>query len=150
MGTITLAQICDGIVTTLKTATGITTVLSYDELHPGPSEADLPLIQVYPQRGIQDVSNSTDATTFYAEVRQTEVDFYLDLLATQRSQLEEDMKSCVNGIDAIIEALEAEDRAPRFGLSGVRAYRWEWERALFDYGTVQYLGARFTLTIRVY
>lgn len=150
MGEITLAQICDGIVSTLQSATGITTVLSFDELHEGPSEADLPLIQVYPQRGIQDVSNNTDATAFRAGVRQTELEFYLDLLATQRGQLEDDMRICVNGIDAMMAALENEDMAPRFGLSGARSYKWEWERVVFDYGTVKYMGARFTLTIRVY
>jgi hypothetical protein len=150
MTTITLGQILDAIKTTLATAPTLARAMSYDEL----TEAipDTPLLQVYPESGDQDPSGNADRTTFKAGVRQTELVIHADYYAKQRANLGEDMGLLVDGIDAMTTIFEAQDAKPYFGLDGIKAFHWAWTRVLFDYGQsgVNYVGARFVITVRVF
>lgn len=147
---ITIAQICDAIEETLGAATGITRSESYDELTEGIH--DLPMLQVYPENGNQDAFTSTDRTTFRGGVRQTSLMIHADLYAQQRAHIGEDMKKLVDSIDAITDVFEAQDTKPYFGLDGIKAFRWRWERVTFVYGDPQsnYVGARFFIEVRVF
>ena len=150
MATITLAQICNAIKTTLATAAEVDVSQSYNEL----TEAvvDQKLLQVYPDSGQQDPSGSTDRTTFQAKVRQTSITILVDYYAKQRSNLGEDMAQLVDGIDAITNVFEAQDTKPYFGLDGIRAFSWSWQRATFEYGDPlqRLIGARFTIILRIF
>jgi hypothetical protein len=147
---VTLAEICDGIETTLGAASGISSSKSYDELTEGIPAMDCPRLQVHPARGGCDSPGKADRTTFQAGVQQTLVVVYADLYARLRSQLDEDMKATVDETDALIDVLQAQERPPFFGVAGIKAFRWEWKRATFSYAEERYMGARFTLNIRIF
>lgn len=152
---ITLAQICDAIEETLAEATTLDVLprrgrtQSYDELTE--SVEDLPLLQVYPENGAQDPGGATDRTTFRGGVRQTEFTIHADYYAAARgTSIGEEMGRLVNGIDAITDVLEGQDEKPYFGLVGIQAFSWRWDRVTFDYAGVAYVGARFAIVVRVF
>ncbi len=152
---ITLAQIVDAIEGTLDNATTVVRSESYDELTEGVQ--DVPLLQVYPESGEQDIASLTDRTTFGGSapttskpVRQTEFIIHADYYARQRSHIGEDMAALVNGIDALQNVLEGQDAKPYFGLSYIQAFHWRWERVIFTYASIDYMGARFYITVRVF
>jgi len=147
---ITLAQILNAIENTLGAAVGMARSESYDELTEGIH--DLPLIQVYPESGAQDPAGTTDRTTFRGGVRQTDLVINVDLYAQQRAHIGEDMSKLVDMIDAMQDIFEAQDIKPFFGLAGIQAFSWSWQRVVFQYGDPlrHYIGARFRLTIKVF
>jgi hypothetical protein len=147
---ITIAQICDAIESTLGAATGIKRGQSYDEL--GESIQDTPLLQVYPETLFGNATGNTDRSSFRGGIRQTEVVIYADLYAQQRRHMGEDMKKLVNGVDAIVTVIQAQDTKPYFGLDGIKAFSWRGERVTFIYGDSQqpYVGMRFYFTLRVF
>ena len=145
---ITLAQICDGIETALGAATTVARSQSYDELTEGVH--DTPLLQVYPEGGSQSADSATDRYTFGGGVRQSQFTIHADYYAAQRVDIGQDMKALVDGIDAIQNELEAQDRT-RFGYSDSNlAFRWEWNRVQFQYNEANYMGARFIITVTVF
>lgn len=149
MTSITLAQILDAVKATLAVAPTLARSMSYDELTEGIS--DTPLLQVYPEAGNQDVTNNADRTTFHAGVRQTDLTVHCDYYAQQRKHIGEDMAALVDGIDAMTAIFEQQDTKPYFGLVGIKAFHWSWQRVTFDYGTtIVYVGARFILSLRVF
>jgi hypothetical protein len=150
MTSITLGQIIDAIEGALSAAPTLARSMSYDELTEGIN--DTPLLQVYPEAGDQDPTGNTDRTTFKAGVRQTNLTINCDYYAQQRKHIGEDMAALVDGIDAMTDIFEAQDTKPYFNLEGIKAYHWSWQRVIFDYGDAQirYIGARFTITIRVF
>ena len=150
MTSITLAQILDAIEGALSAAPTLARSMSYDELTEGIN--DTPLLQVYPEAGDQDPTTATDRTTFTAKVRQTNLTINCDYYAQQRKHIGEDMAALVDGIDAMTDIFEAQDTKPYFGLVGIKAFHWSWQRVIFNYGdlNINYVGARFTLTIRVF
>jgi hypothetical protein len=147
---VTLAQICDAVEATLGAATGLTDSQSYDELTEGVQ--DMPLLQVYPENGETDIAGNADRTSFRGGVRQAQVVLHADLFARQRSHIGEDMATLLPLVDAVIVRLEAQTVKPYFNLDGIKAFHWRWERVTFIYGDQQlpYVGARFTLTLRLF
>lgn len=150
MTSITLAQIIDAVESTLATAPTLARSMSYDELTEGIN--DTPLLQVYPEAGDQDPAGNADRTTFRAGVRQTNITVNCDYYAHTRANIGEDMAKLVDGIDAMTNIFEAQDTKAYFGLTGIKAFHWSWQRVIFEYGDsqIKYVGARFTLTIRVF
>jgi len=148
---ITLAQICDAIESTLGAATILKRSESYDELSDGLQ--DLPMLQVYWEATTQSPPGGTDRHTFGgsgAPVRQSWITIYADYYARQRAHLAEDMKSLVDGADEIQTILEAQDQKPYFNLDGIQAFSWEANRVTFDYAGVMYIAARFIIQVRVF
>jgi len=147
---ITIGQILDAIELTLSSAPTLARSMSYDELTEGIN--DTPLLQVYPESGEQDPAGNTDRTTFVAGVRQTVLMVNCDYYAQQRKHIGEDMAALVDGIDAMFNIFEAQDQKPYFGLSGIQAFHWTFQHVTFEYGdtSIKYVGARFTLTIRIF
>jgi hypothetical protein len=150
MATTTTAQICDAIETTLSSATGLKRSETYNELSDGITET--PTLQVYWESTEEDISGSTDRTSFGAGVRQDEHLFHGDLYVRQRSHIGEDMRDLMAMKDAIDAVLVAEKTKPYFGLAGIKAFRWRAERVTFVYGDPQipFVGIRYYLTVRTF
>lgn len=147
---VTLGAVCHGIEETLSVAAGVQSSTSYDELTEGVPSLDCPRIQVYPDSGTCDRRGDTDRTAFQSGVQQAEVIFLVDLYARVRSQLAEDMKEAIDVIDAIIDVLQEQERPPFFGIDGIKSFKWSWKRATLRYADQLYMGARFTLRIRIF
>jgi len=147
---VTIAAICDGIESTLALATGINTGKSYDEITEGVPARDCPRIHVYPDTIGPDDRTRTERTTFQAGLQQLDVSVFVDVYARQRSQLPEDMKAAVTTLDNLITVLQAQEVPPFFGVTGIKAFRWSWRRAVFRLGNAKYMGGRFLIVARVY
>ena len=149
---VTLGEICDAIESTLAAAITVVRSESYDELTEGVHAADLPMLQVYPESGRQDAGGKTDRFAFQGGIRQTEFIIHADYYARQRAHIGQDMNALVNGIDALQDVFEAQDKKPYFGEDGIQAFSWSWTRVTFVYGDPQlpYVGARFVLVVRVF
>lgn len=147
---ITYAQITDAIESVLGAATGLERSQSYDELTDGMTDA--PTLQVYWQRDVTDPQGTTHQTTFRRGVQQTEMVFYADLFARQRSHIGEDMQTLYAAMESVRTTLEAETVKPYFNLDGIEAFRWTAEKVTFEYGdpVLPYLGVRYTITVRVF
>lgn len=146
--TLTYAEICDAITATLAVAPSIARAMSYDELTEGMQ--DQPAFQVYPE-GCDPVAarSETHVTTLRGGVIQETHTIHVDYYARQRSHIGEDMAVLVEGVDEIVPILEGET-CPPFGLSGIKNFQWSWNRVVFDYGGVMYMGARFTLRLMTF
>jgi len=147
---VTLMALLDGVETTLSAATGMQSSKSYDELTEGIPGFECPRLQVHPDKGTCDPSGWGDRTTFQAGVQQSVITIYADLYARVRSQLDEDMKATVELIDALIDVLQAQERPPFFGVVGIQACNWNWRRASLRYAGEAYMGARFTINLKVF
>lgn len=156
MTSITLRQINTALTTAFADVATITgglgVIQDLDEF----TEAinDTPLLQIYPESLSQDVSGNTDRTTFGAHTRQTEAVFHLDYYARRRSHIDEDVVGAIDGADAMIAILEAQDVKPYFGLAGIKAFSWSGQRVMFSYGSqdssILFAGFRIVLTLRIF
>lgn len=146
---ITYAQMCDAVEAYLAAnCPSLVRSQSYDELTEGIH--DEPLQQVYPESGdIVSTDSGTQTHTFRGGVVQSVHIIHVDYYARQRSHIGEDMAALVDGVDEIYTALEAAG-CPPFGLDGIKNFQWSWQRVAFEYGGVFYMGARFTLRLRVF
>ncbi len=149
---VTLTQLCTGIKDTLGAATGIQLSATFSELTEGISSLDCPLIEVYPQSGSCDHSGRTDRTTVNAGVQQSIVAIHADLYARQRSQLDEDMTETIEMVDSIITVLQEQEKPPFFGVGDrdIKAFSWSWRKAVHRRAQANYVGARFTLLLRIF
>lgn len=150
MAIITLTEICDGIEAALSVAIGVQSSTSYDGLTEGVPAMDCPRVEVYPDAGVCDPSGSTDRLTFSACTQMSVITIFADLYARQRSQLGEDMKAVTEMIDSIINVLQSQERPPFFDLKGIKAFSWRWKRSTFRRSDVRFVGARFTITCRIF
>lgn len=144
-------QVGDAIVTTLEAAPSLVAVQAHDEISDGMT--DPPTLQVYWQRDTTDPEGNTSMTTFRTGVQQVDTVYYADLFARQRSaNLAEDMKQLYTSMTEIREILEAQRTKPYFGLAGIQAFRWSAERATWTYDdpSLRFVGARFTIMIRIF
>lgn len=155
MATVTLTQTVEAIATFLGAAVtltgGLGTSQPANEMKEG--VPDLPTLQVYPESGIGDSTGNTDRTTFggasTAPVRVRPILFHADYYARQRSHLAEDLAAVMIGADAIMTVLDSHRQAPYFGLAGIKAFHWDFQRVTFIYGEndVKYAGIRFLIQI---
>ena len=148
---ITIVQINSAIEGTLATATGLTNSQDYNELTEGMQ--DIPNLQVYWRSANQDPIGNTTQRSFRGGVKQTDLTFYADLYARQRSHIGEDMAALLPLVDAISAVLEAQKTKPLFFLFVIQALTsWRADQVVFEYGDplLKYVGARFTITVRVF
>jgi hypothetical protein len=140
----------NAVEATLSAAASIKNSQSYNQLTEGMN--DLPCLQVYPDGANVDAQYATDRTTFQGGCRQTSQTIFVDYYARQRSQLNEDMAQLVTGIDELTDIIESQNHLPLFGLVGIKNFHWSWQRVVFGYAdeSVKYMGARFTIVLRVY
>ena len=146
---VTFAAILDGIATTLSTATGIKTTMSYDELTEGIPGTELPRLQVYPESLGGSPNSDTDRIAFNAGVQFQTFTVYVDVFASKRQHIAQDMAAVVDTLDNIVTELQTQEKPPFFGVSAIKSFAWTWKRAVLRYGTINYMGGRFTLVIRI-
>jgi hypothetical protein len=148
---VTYGAIASGVANSLKLTGVFKSVENYDALSEGIPV--LPCAHVYPVAAETDSGNEAVAqSSFKAGVRVTTVTINVDVYARQRSQKKHDIKAQVDLIDAVDNWLTAQPMESAFGVAGIRAVRWSWERTTFVYGEPQisYAGAEFTLMITVF
>jgi len=152
MAVYTIADLILAIATTLGAApsltrtqyAGVTAAIS--RLTEGAE--DIPLLQVYPEANTTtDWTGQTDRISLNGKHSIKEYTIHADLLARQRSQMDEDMAQLVTSIDEF-EAILDTQAYPLFGRIYVTSYQWSWHRVVFRYANVDYMGARFVLVIR--
>lgn len=153
-----LSAIINAIEDTLDAAASLLRSQSYDQLTEGIH--DYPLLQVYVENNDVDRGQQTERTSFTGATRQKGYTVYADVYARQRSNIAEDMAQLVTTVDELEDILEAQDAlvahsSPLFGLTEaghpvIRSFRWSWSRVVFEYGGVQYMGARFVLNLIVF
>jgi len=148
MTSVNITTIMDAIETTLAGASGLTYTASYDELREGIN--DVPLLQIWAERGEQDASYETDRTTFAGGVRQTTFTVNCDLFVKQRVDIAEDMAAVYPLLDAIVDVLEQQDTKPYFGETGIQAFHWSWDVVMWEYGGAELVGARLQIIVRVF
>lgn len=145
---VTLTQMCQAVKDTMTPIFDHTWQVQVpSELKDGMN--DTPTLQVYPENWSIVVSG-TDRRSSRGGIHQEETIILCDLYARQRGHIGEDMSMLLPLIDAIIVKLEAQDVKPYFGLDGLKAFTWSGERVTFQYNSVNYIGARFTLTFTTF
>lgn len=147
---VTIAAICDGIASTLSTATGITSVKSYDEVTESIPQNVCPRLQVYPDTVDPNPGDDTERQAFQLNMSMLKISIIVDHFARQRSHIDLDNKAVVDGLDAIIDVLQDQTRPPYFGVTQIKAFDWNWKRATLRYGDSWYAGSRFTIDVYIY
>jgi hypothetical protein len=156
--TATVKDCCDAIHTDLGQALVASGALvrsqnaaSDQALNDGLTEGinDERVLQVYPEERIPVSVGSGTVKITLAGNRDKELVVFADYYTRQRAHIGEDMALLVTGIDAIEENLDAQ-ACPYFEQSKIRSFQYSWQRVIFDYGGVSYVGARFRLTLRTY
>jgi len=153
MADVTLVSINNAIEVALSAAPGIVRSQSYNELTEGIH--DVPLLQVYwddlPLVDSDSTPGQTDRMTFGGENarRQYTLVYFADLYAASRKEIGEDMGRLLPIVDEFITILESQT-CPPFGVEGVKSFQWSAKRVTFEYNKVKYVGARFTLYIRLF
>lgn len=153
---VTIAQICDAIDTTLGevlvTASDLVKSHSYDELEEGIQDQNT--LQIYPEEQTPvSVGSETQQLTFGSNPYiDEEIIIHCDYFARQRSHIGEDMGQLVTGIDAIRANLKTQNCPNPFDLVGIANFQWSWSRVVFAYGEpeLKYVGARFRLVLRTF
>lgn len=147
---ITMAAICDGIATTLSTATGIKTTKSYNKVTEGIPGTECPRLQVYPDALNQALSLGTERYTMGAGVQPMDLTVFVDVFARVRSHVHLDIEAVVVTLDNLIDTLQDEEKPPFFGVAGIKSFTWTWRRATLLYGSKRYAGGRFTIIVRFF
>ena len=142
----TLKEILDAIAVNLRLIPEVEdTVQGHDELGEGMN--DYPAIQIYPEEGEPNITGSTAQLTFGAKTRVERILINVDVFAKQRADLGEDMAAVVTIFDKIRTHLKGIKEKPYFGLEGIQAFDWKWERTVFEYAGNKYMSLRFVLTV---
>lgn len=146
---LTIREVLQGVGDTLESAIQGVRVDTLESMTEG--IGDTPLIQVYFDSIEADIaSDSTDRSTFRAGVRQTNLIINVDVYAKQRADIGEDMLSLVDMTDAVIDVFDDQQAKPYFNVDGLKGFRYQGERVVFEYGQARFLGVRFSLTFRIF
>jgi hypothetical protein len=154
--TVTVAQICDAIQTTLGevlvAAGDLIKSLDHDELEEGIQDENT--LQIYPeeQTTVSTGSQTQKLTLSSDPYIDEELIIHADYYAQQRANIGEDMAQLVTGIDAIRTNLKMQQCPNPFSLTGIASFQWSWQRVIFSYGEpeLKYVGARFRLVLRTF
>ncbi len=119
----------------------------YDELTEG--MPDRGTLQVYVDQNIgtsfdSDTHKLTLATKHTLKEYVVLADFYV----RPRSQIAEGMAEFHQSVDYFEDILDVQD-CPNFGRAEIRSFIWNWDRVIFEYDGVLYVGLRMFITIRV-
>ena len=146
---VTYGALSKAVGNTLKAANIFKVVQQYDELTEQiPTH---PLARCYPDDGEVDFGGeSVERQTFKVGVRGTRMTITIDCYARPRSQLLHDIKAQVDLIDAVDAVLVAQQNQPFFGLDGIKAFSWSWQRVTYQHEGNSYAGGEFKLTLIVF
>lgn len=145
MSAVKIGDLVKAIRDDLASASGVKLSTGYDTLTEGINE--FPLVQVIPEEGDLAYQSKTERTTFGATLRQEQTTINVDVYASQRHNLADDMKSVIDMADNVKARLELQKTTPPFGVAGVDTWRATWRRVTFVYGEpeMKYTGIRFIL-----
>jgi hypothetical protein len=148
---ITFADIGRQVANWLEGTAGSPRVEAFDAMSEGVPQ--VPLVRVYVISGQTDSgSEDTDRASFGNQpIRRSTCTLQVDAIARQRSHIGEDMAAQMAMIDAIDARLCELGKPPLFGLQGIQAARWSWERMAYTVSeTVEYVGVRFEIVVSVF
>lgn len=153
---VTVAQICDAIDTSLGaalvTAGILIKSLSYNEIEEGVNDPNT--LQVYPEEQLTVSSGSATQKLTLTDTPYIieEIVIHADYYARPRSNIGEDMAGLVAGIDAIRANLKGQNCPNPFDLTGIANFQWSWQRVVFTYGEpeLKYVGARFRIVVTTF
>lgn len=151
MSSITISDVNKAVESTLGKAKGLARTAADETITEGVN--DLPYLMVYSDGGnVDSGGGGTAQTTFRGGVRQTAQDVFVDVYVKQRSHIGLDLAKTYQCADAVISVLEEQEVKPYFGLAGLQAFNWSWERVTFVYGdpNISYAGVRFTLAFTIF
>lgn len=148
MADVSLRTLLDGVKSTLGTANGMVRAEALEDITDGVS--DLPILKIFFWSANADANSQTDRSSFGGGVKLTQVVVNADLFATEQSHMGEDDGGVVDGFDAVVAILQAQNAKPYFGVDGLKGFRWEAQRAEIGWGNEKYSGIRFTLTFTIF
>ena len=159
MAEVTVGAIVNAVAAFVGTTPGIRRTQSYNQLTEGMNVRNT--LQVYPVSWEVSTGSETDRISFTETAtgvpghRDTEMILFLDLYVRQRSQIQIDWGDAVDLADALNTQLDTAGACPLFGLSEggypvVGSFKWTAERGVLPYAQVEYIGFRFTLTLRIH
>lgn len=147
---ITYGNISKAVGNTLKAASVFKNFQQWDELTeavPG----GFPFGRCYPDEGNVDYGGeSVDRSTFQVGVRATQMTMTIDCYVRVRSQLKTDITAQINLVDAVDAVLVAQQNKPFFGLEGIQAFNWSWQRVTYVHEKTSYTGVEFKLSLIVF
>jgi hypothetical protein len=147
----TRVTVNSAIEAVVAAATGMTYTQDYDELTE--SIPDNPLSQVYWDMDGDAASQGSESQhiTFGGSPAQEYV-FNVDLYATPRAHIGEDMGKLLPLVDAVDAAFRTQAaESPPFGVERIQSFQWgPWERATLVYGEASYVGAQCKVRVRVF
>ena len=146
--TISITDMCTGIKEVVETATGVQRAYDYDEMPEAVGNADTPALVVYFEMMTEDPTNETSASSFSSVIRQRDWVFHVDCLASQRNHLDQNNEEMTDMADAIVIALETQERRPCFDVDGAQAFKFTAQRVVIDLGGAAFYGIRFIITVR--
>jgi len=103
-------------------------------------------IQVYPESGESAHNSRTDRNTFGKGLELRRRIVHIDVYARARAHIGEDMVAVTSAADDVEAKLNEQQSSPPFGVAGVKTWHYTWQRVIFSYGGVEYVGIRFVLT----
>jgi hypothetical protein len=109
---------------------------------------DYPLLQTWMAENTgTDWTGETDRETLSGKHSIKEYLIHSDLYVEQRAHVGQAMGQLLETLNEHEDILD-DLSYPLFGLSFVTSFRWSWRHVTFEYGGVQYTGARFSITVR--
>lgn len=157
MSNVTIAQVNDAIASTLAPAVQAPNVLgkmqSYGGL--GDSITETPTIQVCFAHGDGHLSNTevnrgTFGSASQPPLRQRGWVFWVDVVATERNVMAQDMSKVIALVSLIEDLLDAQQHAPFFGVVGIHTFDWHWDRVTYEESGRKYAGFRAVITTWIY
>jgi len=148
MATYTLDNLLNGVHDTLAAAASLVRDQSQaaDEITEGIH--DYPLLQTWMAENTgTDWTGETDRVTLSGTHSIKEYLIYSDLYVEQRAHVAQAMGALLATINEIEDILDTQTYN-LFSLNYVTSMRWSWRHVTFEYGGVQYTGARFSITVR--
>lgn len=145
---VTYDAILDGIADELDEIATLNVVQKYDAM--SEDFHDCPMAQVYADAGETDAFSENERSTFGAVLRVHEFAVVADIACRLRGNLDDDMKAVVDMAESVQTKLEEQKKRPFFGQTGIKAFRWRWERATFQRGDSQYVGLKLRVTVRLW
>lgn len=146
MALYTLDELVDGIETVLSAAASLVRSQTYDEITEGITE--YPLLQVYLEENSgTDFTTNTDRITLTGKHSIKEYTVHADVYARVRANIGQDMGQLTTTINEIEDILDNQG-CPPFDLDFLTSFRWSWRRVVFRYNNVDFVGARFMITVR--
>lgn len=148
MAVYTLDDLVNGVHDALAAAASLVRDQSQAEDEITEGIHDYPLLQTWANSNTgTDWPGETDRQTLSGKHSLKEYVIYSDLYVEQRAHVGQAMGQLLETINEMENILDTQTYS-LFGKDYVTSMRWSWDGVTFEYGGVQYAGARFSVTVR--